>query len=83
MVSIGLENDGFEVRHILKDMSIKTNMDLENELLKKYEKKIPQINLFDTDITVETQLKAALRLKNKEIGFSPYLNYKEQRNRKS
>ena len=78
MVSIGLENDGFEVKHILKDKSIKTNLDLEKELLKKYEKKIPQITLFEPDITVEVQLKEALKLKNREIGFSPYSTYKEQ-----
>jgi uncharacterized protein (DUF488 family) len=78
MVSIGLENDGFEVKHILKDSSIKTNLELEKELLKKYEKKIPQSNLFEPEITTEMQLKEALRLKNKEIGFSPHLTYQEQ-----
>jgi uncharacterized protein (DUF488 family) len=78
MVSIGLENDGFEVKHILKDRSIKTNLDLEKELLKKYEKRISQSNLFEPDITIEMQLKEALRLKNKEIGFSPFSTYKEQ-----
>ena len=78
MVSIGLENDGFEVKHILKDRSIRTNLELEKDLLKKYEKKIPQINLFEPDITVDVQLKEALRLKNREIGFSPYSTYKEQ-----
>ena len=40
MVSIGFENDGFEVKHILKDKSVKTNLELEKELLKKYAKKI-------------------------------------------
>jgi uncharacterized protein (DUF488 family) len=78
MVSIGLENDGFEVNHILKDRSIKTNLELEKELLKKYEKKTPQSNLFEPNITIETQLREALKLKNKEIGFSPYLSYKKQ-----
>lgn len=70
MVSVGLENDGFEVKHILKDRSIKTNWDLEKELLKKYAAKIPQTNLFEPDIPLEIQLKTALRFKNKEIGFS-------------
>jgi len=73
MVSIGLENDGFEVKHILKDKSIKTNQELEKELLKKYEQKISHSNLFEPETTVEMQLKEALRLKNKEIGYSPYL----------
>jgi hypothetical protein len=78
MVSVGLEKDGFDVFHILKDKSIKTNLELEKELLKKYEKKIPQSNLFDPEISLEVQLKEAFRLKNKEIGFSPYLTRKEQ-----
>lgn len=78
MVSVGLEKDGFDVLHILKDKSVKANLDLEKELLKQFEKKIPQINLFEPDITVEQQLKEAFRLKNKEIGFSPYLTRKEQ-----
>jgi len=80
MVSIGLENNGFEVKHILKDKSIKTNVELEDELIAIYLKKekISQRNLFMPDITRETQLKEALKLKNKEIGFSPYLTNKEQ-----
>jgi len=72
MVSIGLENGGFEVKHILKDKSIKTNLELEKELLKKYEKKISQNNLFDMEISIGIQLNEALILKNKEIGFSPH-----------
>lgn len=81
MVSLGLEKDGFEVRHILKDKSIKSNSELEKDLLKRYEKKLPQISLFEPDITVEDQLKAAYRLKNKEIGYSPYSsNQKEENN---
>ena len=78
MISIGLENDGFEVRHILKDKSIKTNLELEQELLKKYEKKIPQNSLFEPKIPFEVQLKAALKLVNKAIGFSPYSPQSEQ-----
>jgi uncharacterized protein (DUF488 family) len=78
MVSIGLENDGLDVCHILKDKSVKTNLELEQELLTKYAKKITQNNLFEPEVSFERQLKEALRLKNKEIGFSPYLNYKEQ-----
>lgn len=78
MVSVGLEQDGFDVLHILKDKSIKTNLELEKELLKKYKKKIPQSTLFEPEISVETQLREAFRLKNREIGFSPYLTRKEQ-----
>lgn len=72
MVSIALEKDGFEVRHILKDKTTKTNAQLESQLLKKYEKKIPQPDMFQPNITLDDQLKAAYRLRNKEIAYSPY-----------
>jgi len=72
MVSIGLEEDGFEVKHILKDKSVKTNKELETELMNKFEKKLPQSDLFNPNITTEMQLKVAYRLKNQEIGYSPY-----------
>ena len=72
MVSIALEKDGFAVKHILKNKTLKTNSDLENQLLKKYEKKIPQPDMFNPAISLDDQLKAAYRLRNKEIAFSPY-----------
>ncbi len=72
MVSIALQKDGFEVKHILKNKTIKTNAELENQLLKKYEKKIPQPDMFQPNISVDDQLKVAYRLRNKEIAFSPY-----------
>ncbi len=72
MVSIALEKDGFEVKHILKDKTIKTNAQLESQLLKKYEKKIPQPDMFQPNISLDDQLKAAYRLRNKEIAYSPY-----------
>lgn len=72
MVSVALQKDGFEVKHILKDKSIKSNQELEKQLLKKYDKKLPRPDIFQPDITTNDQLKCAYRLKNKEIGFSPY-----------
>lgn len=74
MVSVGLKESGFEVKHILKDKFIKAHSDLENDLLKKYEKKLPQKDLFNPNITTDEQLTVAYRLKNKEIGFAPYSN---------
>ncbi len=72
MISIALEKDGFEVKHILKDKSLKSNAELEKQLLKKYEKKLPKPDMFNPDITEKDQLKEAYRLRNKEIAFSPY-----------
>lgn len=72
MISIALEKDGFEVKHILKDKTLKSNGELEKQLLKKYDKKIPKPDMFEPNISVEDQLKVAYRLRNKEIAFSPY-----------
>jgi uncharacterized protein (DUF488 family) len=71
MISVALEKDGFEVRHIMKDKIIKTNQQLENQLLKKYDKKVPKPNIFEPDITPEMQIAYAYRLRNKEIAYSP------------
>ncbi len=70
MISIALQND-FEVKHILKDKSIRLNTQLEDQLLLKYSKKIPYPDLFQPDITVADQLKVAYRLHNKEVAYSP------------
>lgn len=72
MISIALEKDGFEVRHILKDKTLKSNGELEKQLLKKYDKKIPKPDIFQTDVSADDQLKAAYRIRNKEIAYSPY-----------
>ncbi len=72
MISIALEKDGFEVKHILKDKSLKSNEELEEQLLKKYAKKLPLPELFQQNVTKEDQLRAAYRLRNKDIAFSPY-----------
>jgi len=72
MISIALEKDGFDVQHILKDKALKSNAELEKQLLKKYDKKIPKPDMFEPNISVEDQLNAAYRLRNQEIAFSPY-----------
>lgn len=71
MVSVGLESDGINVRHILKDRTSKSHTELEKELLKKYDNKIPQNDLFNQNVTIDEQLTAAYRLKNREIGYLP------------
>ena len=80
MISIALEKDGFEVLHILKDKTIKTNAQLESQLLKKYIKKIPKPDMFQPNITAEDQLKAAYRLRNKEIAYSAYSKQAQEEN---
>lgn len=80
MVSIALDKDGFDVKHIMKDKSLKTNADLENQLLKKYDKKLPKPDMFNPNVTLDDQLKEAYRLKNKEIAFSPYSKLPQEEN---
>lgn len=80
MVSIALDKDGFDVKHIMKDKSLKTNADLENQLLKKYDKKLPKPDMFNPNISLDDQLKEAYRLKNKEIAFSPYSKLPQEEN---
>lgn len=69
MVSIALK-DEFEILHILKDKTVITNGQLEQQLLKKYEKKISKLDMFDSTKPIDRLLKIAYQLKNKEIGYS-------------
>ena len=71
MIAVALEAAGLEVRHILKDKNWKSNIALENQLLKRFSKKIPQPDLFQPNITIADQLQAAYRLHNKEVAYSP------------
>lgn len=71
MIAIALQNAGLDVQHILRDKRLKSNTQLENQLLKKYAKKIPHPDLFQPDITLEDQLAAAYRLHNHEVAYSP------------
>lgn len=66
MISGFLEKSGFEVKHILKDKTLKTNVQLENRLLKKYSHELPLAP------SIDEQLSGAYRLRNKDIAFSPY-----------
>jgi uncharacterized protein (DUF488 family) len=72
MISIALRKEGFEVKHILKDKTLKSNAELEKQLLRKYDKKLPKPDIFQSCISEVDQLKVAYRLRNKEIAYSPY-----------
>ena len=74
MVSLALSKEGFDVRHIMKDKTFKTNDQLEYQLLKKYDTKLPKPDMFHQDISIEDQLLVAYRLKNKDIGYNPHLH---------
>lgn len=72
MISLALVRNGFEVKHILKDKTLQSNEDLERQLLKKYDAKLPKPDMFNPSVTREEQLAAAYKLRNKDIAFSPY-----------
>lgn len=69
LISVALK-DKFEVYHILKDNSVITNLDLEQELLKKYKKKLLTSDLFQSAHTYQERILAAYKLQNEEIGWT-------------
>jgi len=79
MVSVALQQIGFDVRHILRDKTLLTNAALEKALLKKFHKKLPFPTVFNPDISIQDQITVAYRLKNQEIAFSPYTHDSEEK----
>ena len=69
MISVYLNKIGYNVFHILKNKVVKSHAQLEQELLKKYQKKLPKPSLFDPKIDEGRIIKEAYKLHNKEIGW--------------
>lgn len=69
MISVHLNKIGYNVYHILKNKIVKTHIELEQELLKKYQKKLPKPSLFEPNINEGNIIKEAYKLHNKEIGW--------------
>ena len=69
LISYQLIKEGGQVCHILKNGDLKENEKLEEELINKYNKKLPQTDLFETVTRVE-QIERAYRLRGKDIAFS-------------
>lgn len=69
LISFALR-DEFEVYHILKDKSVITNLELEQELLKKYKKQLLTSDMFQSAHTYEERVRAAYKLQGEEIGYS-------------
>lgn len=69
MISYQLVKEGLRVQHLLAGGEVVENSALEEQLLQKYHKKLPQTNLFET-VTRETQIEAAYRLRGKDVAFS-------------
>ena len=71
MITVALQQNGFQVLHIMKDKTLKSTSDLEQLLLKKYALQLPKPDMFQPNVTLEDQLNVAYRLRNMEIAFSP------------
>lgn len=69
MISYQLVKEGMVVNHILQNGDVVENSELEDQLLKKYYKKLPQSTLFET-VTRDMQVEVAYRLRGKAIAFS-------------
>ncbi|NJL75716.1 MAG: DUF488 domain-containing protein [Saprospiraceae bacterium] len=69
MIARYLVKEEIEIFHILKDGTLRSHQALEQDLLKKYEKKLPQPSLFAPQITAKDKLQVAYQLHNQEIGW--------------
>lgn len=72
LIACYLVRHGFAVRHILKDKTCIDNAVLEEKLLEKYRKKLPQKDLFHPHIGEEERLEIAYRLRGKSIAYKPF-----------
>lgn len=77
MIAHYLNETGFDIQHIMKNKDLKAHKELEEELLKKYAKKLPEPSLFEPNISQETKLKVAYQLHNKQIGWTVESNLVE------
>ena len=71
MIAYQLARDGYEVRHILRDGTVRSHAEIESELLDRFAKKIPQPGLFQRNIGRAEQLEAAYEQLNLVIGWKP------------
>jgi len=69
LISEFLSKNGINVKHIYPD-KIVSQQELEQQLLKKYNKRLPQADLFNPDITDELRIKLAYELRNKDIAYN-------------
>lgn len=77
MISYQLVKENIQVNHILQNGRVLENSDLEDWLLKKYHRKLPQSTLFET-ITRDMQLEFAYKLRGKDIAFNALKAFQEE-----
>lgn len=69
LISEFLSKISINVNHIYPD-KIVPHKELEEKLLRKYEKKIPAVDLFNPNISIEEQLNLAYELRNIDIAYN-------------
>ncbi len=69
LISEFLTKNNIEVNHIYPDKLVSQKL-LEQQLLKKYDKKLPKADLFNPDITEDYQVELAYRFRNKDIAYN-------------
>lgn len=77
MIAVKLVEEGFDLQHILRDGASLSHPELEEQLMKKYRKKLPQPSLFEPNISKEDQKRAAYRLHNADIGWAQQNLYRQ------
>ena len=69
LVSEFLTKNSIDVNHIYPDKVVSQKI-LEQQLLKKYNKKLPKADLFNPDITENLQIQLAYELRNRDIAYN-------------
>lgn len=69
MVSYELVREGIRVQHILRDGHLVENQEVEEWMLRKYFRRLPQTTLFET-VSRNMQIELAYRLRGKDIAYS-------------
>lgn len=72
LIAYYLTRHHIPVRHILKDKTAIDNNVLEKRLLEKYQKKLPQKDLFNPHISEQEQLDMAYRFRENSIAYKPF-----------
>lgn len=78
MISYQLVKEGMYVNHILQNGKSAGNSELEDWLLKKYHRKLQPQSSFFEEVTRDTQLEVAYRLRGKEIAYSALKAFPEE-----
>lgn len=73
LISEFLSKISININHIYPDRVVQ-HKELEQKLLKKYEKKIPVVDLFNPNISLKEQLNLAYELRNMDIAYNAITN---------